>query len=296
VMLSAKWIWAPADQKRSRLDEVCNAGLIPLLCVTSMVSVGLAMQVTPLTYDRLLYVFDLKFGGPPSWLVGRLFRLHPWISALCGYAYNSLPLGMAAGLAMQWRDRRKHRPIAIDLRWIAIALGVTGFLLYQICPVAGPIYLFAKQFPFQPPDLTGLAIQPAWLQEVPRNGMPSLHVGWMLLLFWNTRKREWWIAAGAAFYLLLTALATLGFGEHYLADLMVAPPLALAIQAACTRTSSPVRWIALALGSAITLTWLIAFRTGAALAIPSGTPVWTLAILTAILPAAMAWRLEHRSA
>jgi hypothetical protein len=293
VVLSAKWIWAPTDQKRSRFDEVYNVGLIPLLCVGSMVCVGLAMQLTPNTYDRLLYVFDLKYGGPPSWVVGRLFRLYPWIATICGYAYNSLPVGMAACVAMQWRDRRNHRPVAVDLRRIAIALGVTGFLLYQFCPVAGPVYLFSKQFPFEIPDLTGIAIQSAWLQQVPRNGMPSLHVGWTLLLFWNTRKRSCWMAAGAACYLLLTALATLGFGEHYLADLMVAPPLALAIQAACTRTTSPVRWIALALGSVITLTWLIAFRTGAALAIPAGTVVWTLAGMTAILPALTAWHLDR---
>jgi len=293
VVLSAKWIWAPVDQKRSRSSDVSNAALIPLLCVGSMVCVGLAMPLAPITYDRLLYVFDLKYGGPPSWVIGRLFRLHPWIATICGYVYNSLPLGMAACVAMQWRDRRNHRPVTVDLRWIAIALGVTGFLLYQICPVAGPIYLFATQFPFQLPDLAGFAIQPAWLQQVPRNGMPSLHVGWTLLLFWNTRKRSWWVAAGAAFYLLLTALATLGFGEHYLADLMVAPPLALAIQAACTRTNSPARWIALSIGGVITLTWLIAFRSGAALGIPAGASVWTLTAFTVTLAAAGAWWLER---
>jgi hypothetical protein len=123
--------------------------------------------------------------------------------------------------------------------------------------------------------------------------MPSLHVGWMLLLFWNTRRRAWWVALGAAFYLLLTALATLGFGEHYLADLIVAPPLAVAVQALCTRTASRVRWMVMASGGAVTLAWLIAFRTGAALAIPGGPPVWTLAAATVILPATAAWWLER---
>ncbi len=292
--LSAKWIWAPAAEKGRRLDEVRNAGLIPLLCVGSMVSVGMAMQLTPITYDRLLYVFDLKYGGPPSWVVGRLFRMQPWIATACGYVYNSLPLGMAACVAVQWRDRRREQaePL-VDLRYVAIALGVTGFLLYQICPAAGPVYLFGKQFPFQVPDLAGFAIQPAWLQQVPRNGMPSLHVGWTLLLFWNMRKRSRWIAAGAALYLLMTALATLGFGEHYLADLMVAPPLALAIQAGCTRVASAARWRALAVGGIITLGWLIAFRSGIALAVPAGGMVWILSAFTAIVPMVAAWRLER---
>jgi PAP2 superfamily protein len=295
TVLSAKWIWAPAAEKRDRLDEVRNAGLIPLLCVGSMVFVGLAMQFTPITYDRLLYVFDLKYGGPPSWVIGRLFRLHPWIATSCGYVYNSLPLGMAACVAVQWRDRRASSAnlSQVDLRYVAIALGVTGFFLYQICPAAGPVYLFGKQFPFEIPDLAGFAIQPAWLQQVPRNGMPSLHVGWTLLLFWNMRRRSRWVAAGAALYLLMTGLATLGFGEHYLADLMVAPPLALAIQAACTRIAGAARWSALAIGGVVTLGWLIVFRTGAALAIPAGAGVWILTAITAIVPIVAAWRLER---
>jgi hypothetical protein len=174
-----------------------------------------------------------------------------------------------------------------------VALGVVGFLLYQISPVAGPTYLFSKDFPFHVPDLAGLAIQPAWLQPAARNGMPSLHVGWTLLLFWNMRRRAWWMGAIAATYLTLTALATLGFGEHYLADLMVAPPLALAIQAACTRTDKGVRWVAFAIGAVITLAWLIAFRTGFALRIPEGAATWSIALVSIALPGIAAWRLER---
>jgi hypothetical protein len=246
----------------------------------------------------------LKFlnepGGPPSWLIGKLLRAHPWLLESCGYVYNSLPLGLSVCLAIQWRDRQGDaRDIysQVDLRWLSVALGIVGFLLYQVSPASGPVYLFSKDFPFHVPDLTGLAIQPAWLQPAARNGMPSLHVGWTLLLFWNMRRRNWWMGAIAAAYLTLTALATLGFGEHYLADLIVTPPLALAIQAACTRTESPigskVRWIALATGAAITLAWLIAFRTGAALRIPEGAAVWSITLASAALSALAGWRLER---
>jgi hypothetical protein len=123
--------------------------------------------------------------------------------------------------------------------------------------------------------------------------MPSLHVGWTLLLFWNIRRRSWWMGAIAAMYLTLTTLATLGFGEHYLADLMVAPAVALAIQAACTRTVARFRWIALAIGASITIAWLLAFRTGAALRIPEGAATWSFALVSVALPAIAAWRLER---
>ena len=293
LVATLQWFWAPAPLKRVHFERARDVVLIPGLCVCSTVAVNLASGMTPVTYDRLLYVFDAKFGGPPSWAIGRLLRAHPWLLQATGYVYNSLPLGLAACLAIQLRDRQNGAPITVDLRWLSIALGVVGFLLYQVCPVAGPVYLFGKDFPFRIPDLTGMAIQPAWLQPAARNGMPSLHVGWTLLLFWNMRRRNWWMGAIAATYLTLTALATLGFGEHYLADLMVAPPLALAMQAACTRTDKRVRWVALAIGAAITLAWLIAFRTGAALRIPEGAAVWSLALASAVVPAIAGWRLER---
>ena len=190
LSVTLQWFWAPATVKRVPLERAREVVLIPALCLCSAVAVNLAVGLTPITYDRILYVFDVKFGGPPSWVIGRLLRAHPWLLQACGYVYNSLPLGLAACLAIQWRDRQRKRPILVDLRWLSVALGVVGFLLYQVSPASGPIYLFGKEFPFHVPDLAGLAIQPAWLQPAARNGMPSLHVGWTLLLFWNMRRRS----------------------------------------------------------------------------------------------------------
>ncbi len=293
LVLAVKWIWAAPDRKQARAAELCDAGLIPLLCTVSMVAVGLAIALTPSTYDRTLYIFDAKFGGPPSWVIGKLFRAYPAFRTVCGYAYNTLPLGMAACVIVEWRNRVQGAAERVDLRWLAVALGVTGFFLYQVCPAAGPIYLFRSQFPTEIPNLAAIASGPAWLEPVPRNGMPSLHVGWMMLLFWNLRRRGWWMAVGTAVYLTLTATATLGLGEHYLSDLIVAVPVALAIQAGCTRIQSPERWTALAAGIAITLLWLIGLRTGALLAIPAGAPLWTVAGLTVALPLIAAWRLDR---
>jgi hypothetical protein len=302
LLVTLQWFWAPETEKPIPLERAREVVLIPALCLCSAVAVNLAVGLTPITYDRIVYVFDLKFlnepGGPPSWLIGKLLRAHPWLLESCGYVYNSLPLGLSVCLAIQWRDRQGDaRDIysQVDLRWLSVALGIVGFLLYQVSPASGPVYLFSKDFPFHVPDLTGLAIQPAWLQPAARNGMPSLHVGWTLLLFWNMRRRSWWMGLIAATYLTLTALATLGFGEHYLADLMVAPALALAIQAACTRTNARFRWVAMSTGAAIALAWLIAFRTGAVLRIPEGATTWSLALVSVALPAIAAWRLERAS-
>jgi len=293
LLLSCKWIWAPPTGKRAHFEVLREASIIPLLCICSIVAVGAAIRFTPLTYDRLLYAFDLKFGGPPSWVIGRLFRAHASLFLACAYAYNSLPLGMAACMWLRWRDRQHNVGASADLLWMAVSLGIAGFLLYQVCPAAGPVYLFPKQFPYEIPRVAGLATEAAPMQAVPRNAMPSLHVAWMLLLFWNTRRRAWWICLIAAVYLVLTALATLGLGEHYLADLIVAPSLVAAVQAACTRVGVKEKWIGLACGAGITLFWLVTLRTGAAMMIGPGTLLWLFAVLSVIVPVAVLWMLER---
>ena len=109
LLVTLQWFWAPETEKRVRLERAREVVLIPALCLCSAVAVNVASGLTPITYDRLLYVFDLKFfnaeaGGPPSWVIGRLLRAHPWLLKACGYVYNSLPLGLAACLAIQWRE------------------------------------------------------------------------------------------------------------------------------------------------------------------------------------------------
>jgi hypothetical protein len=308
--LGARWIWTLPDtlskdgtatrrgEKWMRFERVRDAALVPLLCVTTMVAVGPAIGLTPMTYDRLLYLVDSKFaltslGIPPSWAIGRLFLDHNWMRTACGYVYNSLPLGVAICLAFQWQDRQRKIWYPLDLRWLSMTLGGVGFLLYQICPAAGPIYLFPKQFPLMVPNLAWIAAAPGLLGDVPRNGMPSLHVASTMLLFWNMRHRAWWISILAGIYVGMTALATLGLGEHYLVDLMVALPIGLVMQALWLRTRGPLRWAAIGVGAALTLGWLIAFRTGAALAIPAGPAMWVIGTMTVVVPVAMAWWLEQ---
>jgi PAP2 superfamily protein len=282
-VLAARMALANPDERPASLRRLRDAALIPSLCLGSMIAVSIAAYLTPITYDPVIYDFDLKFGGPPSWVVGAAFRSQPWLFSLAGHAYNCLPLALSACLLLDTRRLSRHSEV--NLMFAILLLGVAGFALYQICPVSGPVYLFPHDFPSHVPALAKAAPSP--LQEVPRNGMPSLHVAWTLLLFWNLRRRPV-LAAVCLGLLVLTILATLGSGEHYLADLIVAPPLVLAIQSVCSRGDAVrLRW-AFILGAAATLAWLIAFRTGIALSIPSGAPVWSLAFLSLALPAGVA--------
>lgn len=292
-VLAVRWIWSDGSQRRKRLELLQDASLLAVLCIVSAIALAIALALTPLTYDRMLLAADMKFGGPPSWVIGQLFRAQPWLAWTSTSVYNSLPLGLAVGLGAEWRMRQKGQSPAADLRWLFVSLGLLGFLMYQICPASGPVYLVEKGFPSEIPNLSGLAlIASAPAHAASRNAMPSLHVGWALLLFWSLRARPILVRTAGFLYLTFTALATLGLGEHYLVDLMVAPAFALIVRALCTRNRSPLRQSALAIGAVIGLTWLIAFRSGVALSIPSGPWMWTLAILTVSIPLAIFSRLQ----
>ncbi len=72
------------------------------------------------------------------------------------------------------------------------------------------------------------AVGPAWVGVVnaPRNAMPSLHMTWALLALWYSPRRLLWASAVSV---RLTALATVGLGEHYLIDLAAAVPFTWAV-------------------------------------------------------------------
>ena len=66
--------------------------------------------------------------------------------------------------------------------------------------------------------------------------MPSMHVGWALLIAFNARGT--WARLGFSLFALVTCLATVGSGEHYAIDAVVALPFAVAVQVlyrACRR-------------------------------------------------------------
>jgi hypothetical protein len=75
---------------------------------------------------------------------------------------------------------------------------------------------------------------------MPRNCLPSLHFGWALLLLWNCRGRA--METFGSIYLFLTALATVGLGEHYFVDLIASVPFCAAVQAIATWKYFSVVW------------------------------------------------------
>jgi len=135
-----------------------------------------------------------------------------------------------------------------------------GVMFYNMLPACGPIHLFGGAFPWHPlvaADARRLRVVPILVKGA-RNAIPSLHMTWVLLIWWNSRGLPRWVRAIALAFVWFTVLATLGTGEHYFIDLVVAFPFSLMVQALCSY-SLPFRGerrTAFLFGTFTTLMWL----------------------------------------
>jgi PAP2 superfamily len=125
--------------------------------------------------------------------------------------------------------------------------------------------MFGNRFPASLPAVADLTIHPVTLASAARNALPSVHFACALLIWWNVARLSlrWRLMAGV--FLGMTMLATMGFGEHYLIDLVVAVPFALAMQAVCLKSTSWAsddRRVAFSGGAALTVLWIAVLRLG----------------------------------
>jgi hypothetical protein len=138
----------------------------------------------------------------------------------------------------------RHYPIAmvvISVTYIALApaIGLTWLLeqsLVQRRAVLIGGYLSLVFYALVP------AVGPGyydWSRNVPQQGapfncMPSMHIGFPLLLVFNARST--WLRAVLWGYVAIMLVSTLALREHYLIDLIAAIPFSLGVQWIATRT------------------------------------------------------------
>jgi hypothetical protein len=145
--------------------------------------------------------------------------------------------------------------------------GPVGVFFYNLFPAVGPIHIFLSQFPWKPipaEQVTHLFVEPIPVAGL-RNCMPSLHLGWVLLAWWYSRGLSLWERGIAMAFVMFTIFATMGTGEHYLIDLVVAFPFAVFLQGLCAlglRRNDRTRLTAVLYGLLLTLGWIAALRFG----------------------------------
>jgi hypothetical protein len=281
---------APAEH-RSRTRYALLTGLLTCLYVLlSGFPLSWSVQLSSQPVDWVTYAADEALGGQFSQWTEALFLASPSLSQLCFHVYNAVALGLAAILA--WQIAVHERPLRSTVLTFFIA-GAVGHMVYTLFPVIGPRFLFGLDgpyvsatsvFPSVVPSAAALAM-PAVIPGVPRNCMPSLHTAWALLVFWQSRAFGWRGLVFGVLFLVLTALATLGFALHYLVDLIAAVPFAVALQALFLPRSLNVereRLQALLVGGLSFVAWALLVRFGTSLLLSSVVLAWALAVATCV--------------
>ena len=173
--------------------------------------------------------------------------------------------------------------------------GLGGWALYNIVPATGPVYVFADSFPWR--ALPYKALPRLFLELVPvnsdspRNAIPSLHMAWAMLLYWNDER----LGAGAGDLCGGVCGADRGIDArnrgHYFVDLVAGVPFAMAVQAVVSpdrREAFSRRAMAASAGLALTVAWLLLVRFGARAMLVSPILPWSLVVASG----AAVWRIK----
>jgi cytochrome P450 len=254
--------------------------------------------IAPYTCDSYAYVADGALGVQLSFLVGRLFAALPLLGAVCSAIYLAPPPGLVFVFALQARARR---PPPVDIVTALLFLGLTGYSLYFLCPVSGPLFAFGGGFPTSPPPVREFVgsrmFVPFTLSDgrpVPRDGMPSLHMASVLIAFWHARPFGRWARIITAGFVAGTFLATMGRGEHYFVDLVVAFPFTLAVHAALTPAWPQIRRPrrhAFFAGAGLLTLWYVLLFFGTSVLLRSPILAWSITAGTVICVVALEKRL-----
>lgn len=284
-VLCVRAIWASESEKKVLQFAAFSAVL--LLTVESGAASILRWTETlhPKTLDLYLYSFDGSLGTQISFLMGMAFVKWHAFRQLGVFFYDGLPVAIALVCAQQIAAREGR---GLSTVTGLVATGPIGVLTYNLFPALGPRLISLWQFPFHP--LTRAQTMSLPLAEIsahgPRNAIPSLHMAWVLLIWWYSRGLSWWVRAIAFLFLIFTVAATIGTGEHYFIDLVVGFPFAVFMETLC---SFDVPWfsrrkmIAFAWGTGATLTWLALLRFAPSLFWISPIVPWSMVVMTVAL-------------
>jgi hypothetical protein len=284
VVLGLTALWSKQERGPEFRSALRIAIAFPAFLMCSGYVLACTLFMHPKTLDLYLYRFDGSLGFQASFIIGRWLHFWGLLRSVAYVAYESLPLSMAYGFMAERTGKRGYRA---DLFTAFVGAAVAGAATYNIFPAVGPIHVFGILFPFSPPSAP--APVPVEIATAPRNAMPSIHLAMVLLIFWHSRPWGWIPRIFAGTLLVLTVLATLGLGEHYLIDLVVAVPLALTVEAIATEDSPAnhrMRVVSIGTGSTLVGLWILYLRNAHGGFSLSQTVAWcavTITVVSALL-------------
>ncbi|MGO9643102.1 MAG: phosphatase PAP2 family protein [Candidatus Acidiferrales bacterium] len=285
TVVGIRVIWARSEERtllwRAYLPALLFVGSLwlapPLLKFTEV--------LFPKTLDLFLYSFDCSLRIQPSFLVGLAFHKLPWLSTLSIGFYLGLPAIISLiYVESLLRKGKEALPVMLALFY----LGPLGWIFYNLFPASGPGHLFPADFPLHPLSIVEamrLSLHPVVVRSA-RNAIPSLHMSWVLLAWWYAKGFSRWVKAIALAFVIFTVLATLGTGEHYFIDLVVAFPFTLMIFSLFCFTlpwHNRERAIGFLAGLLGTLLWFVLLRYATPFFWFSPLVPWSLVVATVAL-------------
>ena len=241
--------------------------IIPMLAFTSVFSGHVICDLAANTYDYALLRFDESLGLPLYKILGEIVHSSRVLKVLTQAPYSSILIGV---MLCQYLQKTRPKAGSVDIINIFVLSLALGLLGYALLPACGPYALLGKEFFMQAMPQANPGLLPEYT-FAPRNAMPSLHFTWALLLFINAYTYGFLSRMFFLALLVMTFIATLGLGEHYFIDLVVAFAFSLMIQGICARQFKP----AIA-GFIMTALWYIFLMLGAGIYLSTPALSWVL--------------------
>jgi predicted membrane-bound spermidine synthase len=285
-LLATLWrVVMPASEDAGLLGRLRWLVLLSVLFIfVPQPLLSLTATLHPHTFDLHALHFDRAAGLDITPSVVSLVDRVAGLPQLVALAYGITPLVFLMVPLRQLTGKPDHVASALKL-WVVMTACAT--LAYQVFPITGPKYVFGEDaFVGALDPARAHAVRMAEVMPYPRNGMPSMHFGWLLaacIVWWQSGTRAWSRALMVA-VTVLTAIATLYLGEHYTVDLIVAVPFVLAALAASTTGvpwSSASKKLAVATGFGCWLIWVVLLRSGVGLFIDR--PFWSHVMIGATM-------------
>lgn len=249
------------NRKKTAFKYAIACCLIILFSIGTNGTLALVDRLTPNVYDPAIYGVEVHTILNLPWLVkGLHFISKPLYYPLAGI-YDCLLLLVVITSCAEVVYAKTSVKNNLLVRF-AIG-GLLSIPLYIAVPAVGPVYYAQGGFPGMMPDISTLQSGAIFFknQMIERNSMPSLHATWVILCFLALRQSPFKYRILGALYVVATFIFTIGMGEHYLLDWVVALPLVLFIRA--LTSDSKLRGIRLAsilLGAATLCGWIEILR------------------------------------
>ncbi len=263
LVLSARDIVRERGPARTQaLDAAAIKFALPAAIPLLTFFLWLTTQSLTEMYDSYLYSFDGLLPWPVASQLAKATRDSSWLHVLARTTYDGLMAVIGLFICLDRDSNGEFRSRLIGRFLLAAFL---GYLFYFLMPGVGPREAIGTLYPHHMLDPLAVPLKiTADFSSAPRNVMPSLHATWAYLLLLTAWQQGPAARTFAAFFVAGTLFATLGLGEHYAIDLVVAVPFTLAIDGIASlmcrvRTNRwPVRCAAVGLG--MTMGWLIVIR------------------------------------